>query len=140
MSPRNLTLEQAFALENMKLQAKEANKLLIRRSKPLLLAIILSALSAVYGAFQIIPGMIRGDTGVGLFGLMVTSLIQLLTILYFLRAKDAIAAAQVLRLLAILYGLQLFFSFSLMPLQPHIIVLLLFIVVAQGQVARFRYN
>ncbi len=135
-----LTAEQAFALERMRLQGEEANKLLIHRSKALLFAVMVSALSALYGAYQFVPLLIDGYADVGSLIIAFSTLIQLITVAYFLRAKDAVAATQVLRLLIILYGLRLFLGLAILPLQPQLIVILVLMAVAYKRIEQFKYN
>lgn len=137
---RNLTPEQAFALEKMHLQGEEANKLLIQRSRALLYTVIVSALSAMYGAYQLVPLLLKNHADIGSLIIASGMLIQLITVAYFLRAKDAVAATQVLRLLIILYGLRLFLGLAILPLQPQLIVILVLMAVAYKRIEQFKYN
>lgn len=123
-----LTPEQALALEKVRLRAENANTLLVKRSRVLLVAVAVGLVSVVINALQVVPALLRGQSSEPTFLTALSMLLQLCAAIYFLRAKDPVTASQILRLLLILNGLILVLGLALLglPVFTTITLILMF--------------
>lgn len=136
----NLTPEQALALEKVKQQAINANKLLINRSKAILITAILSLLSVIQNALIVIPGLLDGRAGESTLLLLLNMLFQLLVGGYLLRAKDPLFASQTLRLMLILNGVTLFLGLSFIGIVPLTLLIMAFMFAAYKRLDQLKYG
>ncbi len=135
-----LTPEQALALETVKRQAENDSKLLIVRSKALLIATILAVISVAQNAAVVIPPLLRGHTDETIFLLLLSMLVQLCAAGYFLRARDPLFAAQVLRLMMIISALVLFIGLSFIGIMPLTLLTLIFMFSAYKRMDQLKYG
>lgn len=135
---RSLTPEQAFALEKVRRQAENANTYLRKRSGAVLAVIIVSLFSTGLSALHLIPQVLSDDTGgVNLF-LALSMVLQLATAGYFLRAKDPLLAAQVVRFMLIMNALVIYLGFSWLGMAPLSLLLLVVMFAAYRQLEQLK--
>lgn len=136
----SVTPEQALAKELVRIQAENANKLLIVRSRALLAVVVLIVLSVTQSAFYVVPGFLHGQAGFVSLLFACSMVMHLSAVVYFLRAKDHLLAMQVLRLLLILNGIILFMGFALPGSLPLTLVLLVLIFVSYKRMEQMGYD
>lgn len=134
------TPEQALAKEIVRKQGENAGKLLIMRSKALF-AVVVAALSSVtLNAFYVIPALLRGQANIIILLFALSMVIQLSAAGYFLRAKDPLFAAQVLRLLLIINGLVLLTGFAWIGSLPLTFIIIVLMFNAYKKMEQLKYG
>lgn len=134
------TPEQALAKEIVRKQGENAGKLLIMRSKALF-AVVVAALSSVtLNAFYVIPALLRGQANIIILLFALSMVIQLSAAGYFLRAKDPLFAAQVLRLLLIINGLVLLMGFAWIGSLPLTFIIIVLMFNAYKKMEQLKYG
>lgn len=135
-----ITPDQALAQTVVKMQAENAGKLLVVRTKALLGVVVLALISVVQNIFYVVPPLLRGEANVAVVLLACSMLLQLCATAYFLRAKDPQFAAQVLRLMLIINGVVLLMGFAWLGSLPLTIAILVVMLIAQQRMRQLRYG